>query len=892
MKAGPILRSEGVLCESSQEDSIIRSTLIHQLYLQGSSAFMGAFIAVVLLTISLWNQVPRLHVILWLLVYTVVHVVRQISLRSYGKFGADHSDTKKWETKFAIGNYAAGSLWGLAAIALFPENSAYHQYLLALVIFGISCGGAVLYWASTACYFPTILVELLPLSGRFFYKGDETGVMTGIAILIFCVVVLRVARYLNSFGVESLRLRFEKESLVQSLEEYRDELETKVKNRTKELSSLNEALCSEIYERSRVEESLRTSEEKYRLVVDNAGESIVVSQDGVLVFVNPKTTELSQYPESELLSKPFTEFIHPDDRELVRQNHEKRLRGDEFSGHYAFRIVNKSGAVRWVENSSVRIQWDGRPAALAFMTDVTERKSIEKALRESEEKYRRLIETTDTGYLILDSQGKVVDANMEYVRLSGHTTLDEITDRGVVEWTAEHDRDRNAAEVTKCLQQGFVRGLEIDYVDEEGRISPVEINASVVNTRESFQIVALCRDISERKLAEKTLEESERKYRTLFEDSADALFMVMVDGTLIDANNAFFHLFGYEREEILGQTVLKVYENPADRSSYYEALLANGFVRDYPLTFVRKDGRHIDCLISSRVEVDKDGKVLTSRGFIRDITEQKNLQRQLLQSQKMEAVGTLAGGIAHDFNNLLQVTQGYSELLLEEKTPENPDYSDLQKILHTAKSGAELVQRLLMFSRKTESKPAPINLNKQIAQVEKLLRRAIPKMVDIHLDLSPDLPEICADPSQVEQALMNLALNARDAMPDGGNLTVSTQTVTLDEEQSRLHIEADPGDYVLLQISDTGVGMDKHTIEHIFEPFFTTKEVGRGTGLGLSMVYGIVKQNSGHITVFSRSRQRNSLQGLFPRNRWQNGNGSGDGNCNARVWNRNRAAGR
>jgi len=248
----------------------------------------------------------------------------------------------------------------------------------------------------------------------------------------------------------------------------------------------------------------------------------------------------------------------------------------------------------------------------------------------------------------------------------------------------------------------------------------------------------------------------------------------------------------------------------------------------------------------------------------RDITEQLALSRQLLQAQKMEAIGTLAGGIAHDFNNLLQVTLGYSELLLAEKREDDPEYADLSKILQSARSGAELVQRLLTFSRKVEPKPVPLNLNRRILQVEKLLRRTIPKMIHIQLDLSDDLADINADPTQMEQVLMNLAVNARDAMPDGGKLAISTRNVSLDEEYCRVRAGAKPGEYVLLTVSDTGYGMDKATIDHIFEPFYTTKELGRGTGLGLAMVYGIVKQHGGYISCYSEVEHGTTFNVYFP----------------------------
>ena len=240
------------------------------------------------------------------------------------------------------------------------------------------------------------------------------------------------------------------------------------------------------------------------------------------------------------------------------------------------------------------------------------------------------------------------------------------------------------------------------------------------------------------------------------------------------------------------------------------------------------------------------------------------LSEQLVQAQKMEAVGTLAGGIAHDFNNLLQVTLGYSELLLAEKEKNDPECADLQKILRAAKNGAELVKRLLTFSRKVETKPIPLNLNRQVIQVEKLLRRTIPKMIDIHLDLADDLAEVHADSTQMEQILMNLAVNARDAMPDRGRLTIVTRNVTLDEEYRKVHVGTKPGEYVMLSVSDTGHGMTKETIEHIFEPFYTTKELGRGTGLGLSMVYGIVRQHDGYISCYSEVGQGTTFTIYFP----------------------------
>ena len=294
-----------------------------------------------------------------------------------------------------------------------------------------------------------------------------------------------------------------------------------------------------------------------------------------------------------------------------------------------------------------------------------------------------------------------------------------------------------------------------------------------------------------------------------------------------------------------------MYLDPADRPRFQKEIEKKGFVKDYEVKLRNRDGTEVDCLITSSVLFEEDGSIAGYRGILRDLTAHKALQKQLLQAQKMEAVGTLAGGIAHDFNNLLQVVLGYSELVLADEDLPDQFRDDLGKVLLAGRSGADLVQRLLTFSRKTETKPLDLDLNQRIRQTQKFLQRTIPKMIDIELILADDLADIHADPTQVDQVLMNLAVNARDAMPEGGKLVIETANVLLDEDYARSHVEAKPGRYVLLRVSDTGSGMDKETLEHIFEPFYTTKGPGEGTGLGLAMVFGIVKQHHGFINCYS-----------------------------------------
>ncbi|MBF0552414.1 MAG: response regulator, partial [Deltaproteobacteria bacterium] len=245
-------------------------------------------------------------------------------------------------------------------------------------------------------------------------------------------------------------------------------------------------------------------------------------------------------------------------------------------------------------------------------------------------------------------------------------------------------------------------------------------------------------------------------------------------------------------------------------------------------------------------------------------TQLRILQKQLFQAQKMEAIGTMAGGIAHDFNNILQVALGYSEFILIDKELPERYRPDLTKIHESAKRGADLVRGLLTFSRKTEIELQPLNLNSRISELRKMIERTIPKMINIQILLAEDLAAINANPTQVDQILMNLMVNARDAMPDGGKLTIETANFTFDEEYTKTHFDVKRGRYVRLMVTDSGTGMDKDTLEHIFEPFYTTKGVGEGTGLGLSMVHGIMKQHGGHIMCYSEPGQGTTFKIYFP----------------------------
>ena len=354
-----------------------------------------------------------------------------------------------------------------------------------------------------------------------------------------------------------------------------------------------------------------------------------------------------------------------------------------------------------------------------------------------------------------------------------------------------------------------------------------------------------------RRQAEAALRKSEEKYRSLFEESRDVIFITGRDAKLQDINSAGVELFGFSsREEMMEADLARmIFRRPGDREGFLQQVFASGSVKNQRLDLQRVDGERVCVLASATVMRSDDGRVQGLRGILRDVTEQRSIEHQLYQSQKMEAVGRLAGGVAHDFNNLLTAVIGYADLLAAQLEARGERPSHLEQILGAADRGADLVRQLLGFSRQQTLRPKIVDLNRIVSGIEKLLGRVIGEDVKWVTDLDPDLGSVLVDPNQIEQVVLNLVVNGREAMPDGGHLTLKTRNLEADKRPlpGRLH---EGQSYVVLEIEDTGSGIEESLLDQIFEPFFTTKSAG--TGLGLATVYGIVQQSDGQIRVDSR----------------------------------------
>jgi len=383
-------------------------------------------------------------------------------------------------------------------------------------------------------------------------------------------------------------------------------------------------------------------------------------------------------------------------------------------------------------------------------------------------------------------------------------------------------------------------------------------------------VVHIMSDITERKQAEERIRQSEESYRNIFQNAQVGLFRTRIsDGKILESNDQLARMFGYNnREEFIAEyATWKNYVDPGTRERMLEQIHQNGFIENFEARFYRKDRSIFWARYSARLYPEQ-GWI---EGVAQDITEHKRveeerakLQEQLQQAQKLESIGRLAGGVAHDFNNMLSVVLGYGEIILGDLHQEDPLRDKVQEMVNAGQRAKALTSQLLAFSRKQTLQPQVLDLNNQIRNTEKMLRRLLAEDIELSLIMAKDLPRVLFDPGQLDQVIINLAANARDAMPKGGRLLIETSVVHLDEAYAAAHHEINPGKYVMLAFTDTGYGMDQETLSRVFEPFFTTKEKGKGTGLGLSTVYGIVKQSGGHIWVYSEPGNGTTFKVYLP----------------------------
>lgn len=637
------------------------------------------------------------------------------------------------------------------------------------------------------------------------------------------------------------------------------------------------AAISDISERKRVERALIESEQRYRALVDNSLTGICAHRGGRFVYVNDRYARNLGYTADELIDTQLLDLVAPEDHELVRGRWRALLAGETVPVEQEIRHVSKDGTIRWLAVWATVIDHNGAPEYLANVLDVTERKQADEALRALVEFRQTLIESIPNPVFYKDVHGKYMGCNEAFASLLG-LSKEEVVGKSVYEVVS-----KEVANVwNKSDQELFDRACVQIYDFTMQR--PDGIARSFVNHKAPFfdsegklaGLIGVMVDVTDRLSAERALRASEERYRAIFNNAAVGILITDRHGAFVKMNSAALKILGYTPQdfELIPFSDITHPDDVEISKKNFNALV-RGEIDSYRIEkrYIRKDGEIAWVDISVSGVLDENGDCLATFGMAVDITERKQteqekeiLREQLLQAQKMEAIGTLTGGIAHDFNNMLTIILGYADLVLSDMDEQDSRSADLQRIIQTAKNGAELVQRLLTFSRKTDQESVPLNINSQIESTRKLLERTIPKMIGIELKLQDNLSDIKADATQIDQILMNLAINARDAMSDGGKLIIETRNVTLDEQYCSSHVGVRPGSYVMLSISDTGHGMDETTRARIFDPFFTTKvrDSTKGTGLGLAVVHGIIDQYGGHIVCESEPGKGSTFKIYFP----------------------------
>lgn len=492
--------------------------------------------------------------------------------------------------------------------------------------------------------------------------------------------------------------------------------------------------------------------------------------------------------------------------------------------------------------------------------ELAERKRAEAALRESEQRYRTILQAAMDGYVLLDMAGRLIEVNDSYCQMSGYSA-EELLKMHASQLDADHSAKRIAAHGRWMMKQGETR-FEARHLRKDGAIYDVEVSLQHRPT-EGGQLVCFLRDISKRKKAEKAVQ----RLGAAIEQAAEVIVITDPEGNIEYVNPAFERLTGYGRAEALGQNP-RILKSGAQDDAFYRDLwltISNGSTWRGHLVNKRKDGALFTENATISPVRDRAGNIVNYVAAKRDISEEVRLQEQLLQAQKMESIGRLAGGVAHDFNNMLGVIIGHAELALQDVDSTHPVTSSLEEIQTAANRSANLVRQLLAFARKQTIVPRVLDINEAVQSMLKMVRRLIGENIELIWRPGSGVWPVMTDPTQIDHILANLCVNARDAIAGVGNISIETGNKVIDENFCKTHLEAIPGEYVLLSVRDDGCGIGKENLGKLFDPFFTTKEVGKGTGLGLSTVYGTIRQNSGFMTVESELGQGTTFGIYLPR---------------------------
>ena len=615
------------------------------------------------------------------------------------------------------------------------------------------------------------------------------------------------------------------------------------------------------------------SDDNFRALAEASPVGVYIIQDGSVKYVNKKSAEILGYKRDEMEGKiRLEDFIPPEDLPRAEDTIRKRMTGELHSTYYAGKFIRKDKKLIDVEVYGSRILYQSKPAVIGSLLDVTIRKKSEQQLMESEQKFRTLAEASVVGVYIYQD-GIYVYINPRAAEIMGYTVEESLGKIGPKDIVVPEDMPFLEIEIRKRLS-GEVPAMH--YEVRAIRKDKKRIYCDVYDARITYQgrpaIMGSFVDITARKEAEEDLKESEQKFRMLTETSLVGVY-VLQDNVFRYVNPVAARMFGYSADEVIDKIgplqVVLPEDLPLVQENIRKRISGEIETKHYEFRGITKDKRQVEIeLYGSRILYHGRPAIV---GSVIDITERNHamrekekMQAQVFQLQKMEAIGIMTSGVAHDLNNILTVVQGHAELGIMRLDEKQPVRHDLEEILDATIKGTSLTHQLLLFGRKSPLELVPVNINAVMNNLEKMLKRLIGKNSALTFELADDIWMIKADTGNIQQVIMNLVINAGDAITGGGTITVRTENRVVDDNNSRDIPESHPGNYVCLTVVDTGTGIDQQIIHRIFEPFFTTKDKEKGTGLGLSVVYGIAKQHNGWVNVYSTYGKGTTFKVYFP----------------------------